>query len=102
MIRAGFKKSNGFLTGFDISGHAGYADSGQDIVCAAVSSAVQLTLNLLAEFGFGPEVNIGDNIIKCSVAPADGASRIIDQLEKHLGSVLEEFPKTIKITISEV
>ena len=39
----------GELVGFSVSGHAGYADAGEDIVCAAVSSAVQLTANGITE-----------------------------------------------------
>lgn len=35
------------LLSVDILGHAGYADEGEDIVCAAVSSAVMLTHALL-------------------------------------------------------
>ena len=31
------------ITGFDVSGHSGYAEAGADIVCAAVTSAVRLT-----------------------------------------------------------
>ena len=31
------------ITGFDASGHSGYAQAGGDIVCAAVTSAVRLT-----------------------------------------------------------
>ena len=30
------------ITGFDASGHSGYAEAGADIVCAAVTSAVRL------------------------------------------------------------
>ena len=30
------------LTGFEVSGHSGYAEAGADIVCAAVTSAVRL------------------------------------------------------------
>ena len=29
------------LTGFEVSGHSGYAEAGADIVCAAVTSAVR-------------------------------------------------------------
>ena len=49
MIRAEFFSQAGRLTGFTVSGHAGYADAGEDIVCAAVSSAVQLTANGITE-----------------------------------------------------
>ena len=36
--------------GFDISGHAGYAESGHDIICAAVSALVINTLNSIEQF----------------------------------------------------
>ena len=35
------------ITSVDLLGHAGYADEGEDIVCAAITSAVQLTHALL-------------------------------------------------------
>ena len=31
------------IIGFEVSGHSGYADAGEDIVCAAITSAVRLT-----------------------------------------------------------
>ena len=31
---------DGRITGFSVSGHSGYAEAGQDIVCAAVSAVV--------------------------------------------------------------
>ena len=31
------------ITGFSVSGHSGYAEAGQDIVCAAVSAVVAMT-----------------------------------------------------------
>ncbi|MBQ9898202.1 MAG: ribosomal-processing cysteine protease Prp [Ruminococcus sp.] len=102
MIKARFFQSGGFLTGFEVSGHAGFAESGKDIVCAAVSSAVQLTVNLLDELGFTPDVNVGDDVIRCIFQGEDIPSRMAEQLRLHFESILEEFPGTIKITISEV
>lgn len=43
MIVAEFFRKNGEITGFKVSGHAGYDESGRDIVCAGVSSAVMMT-----------------------------------------------------------
>ena len=43
MINIKFFKKNGIVLGFEISGHSGYAKSGQDIVCAAVSAVSQST-----------------------------------------------------------
>ena len=33
---------DGRITGFTVSGHSGYAESGQDIVCAAISAVVAM------------------------------------------------------------
>lgn len=103
MISADFCESQGFLTGFSFSGHSGYAEAGEDIVCSAVSSAVQLTVNILDALGFSPDVSVGDNVIKCTLKkPCDDSSRILNTLKLHFESILEEFPETINITISEV
>ena len=50
MIFAEFFIKNSAYVGFKFKGHAGYDDFGNDIVCASVSSAVQLTANTITEF----------------------------------------------------
>ena len=49
MTRVTFYRSrkDDLLTAVDLIGHAGYAEEGEDIVCAAVSSSVQLIHALL-------------------------------------------------------
>ena len=42
MTRCEFFRENERITGFSISGHSGYAEAGQDIVCAAISAAVSM------------------------------------------------------------
>lgn len=37
-------KQNGYITGFNTHGHAGYAKAGKDIICSAVSA---LTINAI-------------------------------------------------------
>ena len=44
------KKKTGEIVGFDCSGHAGYAEAGYDIFCAAVSTLVINTVNSIEEF----------------------------------------------------
>ena len=41
MTRCEFRRENERITGFSVSGHSGYGEEGTDIVCAAVSTAVQ-------------------------------------------------------------
>ncbi len=42
MTRCEFTTENDRITGFQISGHSGYAEEGSDIVCAAISAAVTM------------------------------------------------------------
>lgn len=41
MTRVEFFDRDGLISGFTVSGHSGYAEAGADIICAAVSTAVQ-------------------------------------------------------------
>ncbi|MBR1591806.1 MAG: ribosomal-processing cysteine protease Prp [Ruminococcus sp.] len=103
MIKAEFFEKDGEITGFRVNDHADYAESGEDIVCAAVSSAVQLTANLLDALDLQPDINLGENVVECML-PSTGnlQAKILGQFRLHLESVQEEFPENIKITISEV
>ena len=42
MTRCEFFTEDDRITGFSVSGHSGYAEAGQDIVCAAISAIVTL------------------------------------------------------------
>ena len=37
------------ISGFEVRGHAGFGEEGQDIICAAVSSAVYMTVNTVTD-----------------------------------------------------
>ena len=50
MIKAIVTKQNCKYKSFSCSGHAGYADSGEDIVCSAVSMLVINTANAIEKF----------------------------------------------------
>ena len=42
-----FYKSNGIYYGFEEQGHTGYAESGEDILCSALSSMTMLIINAI-------------------------------------------------------
>ena len=42
MTRCEFFTQDDRITGFSVSGHSGYAEAGQDIVCAAISAVVTM------------------------------------------------------------
>ena len=39
-----FKDKQGMINGYKVSGHAGYAEEGMDIICSAVSALTQAPL----------------------------------------------------------
>ena len=45
MTKITFFKRNGVYYGFRETGHSGYADAGEDIVCAALSAMTMLIVN---------------------------------------------------------
>ncbi len=42
MTKCEFFTEDDRITGFSVSGHSGYSEAGQDIVCAAISAAVTM------------------------------------------------------------
>ena len=42
-----FYKANGFYYGFEEQGHTGYGESGDDVLCAALSSMTMLLINAI-------------------------------------------------------
>ncbi|MCR5717680.1 MAG: ribosomal-processing cysteine protease Prp [Oscillospiraceae bacterium] len=106
MTNAVFQRKNGRFCGFTISGHAGQAASDRNsIVCAAVSSAVQLATILITEsFQEQDEESAdGDTITVRLGSPENGnASRVLDGLYQHLEFLSEDYPGTITIHITEV
>lgn len=55
MTKVTFFRRDGVFYGFEETGHAGYADSGEDIICAALSSMTMLVVNTV-EISFAGDV----------------------------------------------
>ena len=104
MIIAKFNRTAAGLLSATVSGHAGYAPAGEVVVCAAVSSAVQLTANALTEvLGTDAGIDVSENSVSIVPVPGDAVSQaFLKALLLHLGLLAEEYPGTIKVTISEV
>ena len=56
MTKVVFFKSNGVFWGFEEQGHTGYAESGNDILCSALSSMTMLVVNAI-EVSYASDVN---------------------------------------------
>lgn len=107
MIKANFLERNKSLCGFCVSGHAEYAEHGDDIVCAGVSSAVQMAANAITEIiGEKAEVLCEENLIslKLPINQNNGQACliIIKALHLQLSLLSESYKGNIKVFISEV
>ena len=105
MICARFIRKNGSFCSVAISGHAGFADAGEDIVCASVSSAVQLVANGITECAKQQaEIKVQENLISVVLPaqPSQTAVCFLDALHLHLGCLEQDFQGCIQVTVSEV
>ena len=101
-LRAVFFKQNGALTGFEFTGHAGYGEAGNDIVCSAVTSAVSLTCNAITDFfRADADVSVEENRIVLSLNSSDAPSeRLLDAFLDHMQDISGRYPG-VKVEIKE-
>ncbi len=106
MIRAEFLiDRDGRIHGFHIRGHAGLAESGEDVLCAFVSSAAYMTANTITEvLGVPAQATAEDGDMKVTVAEKDleTCRTVLAGLKLHLLATEEQYPDNIKVMITEV
>ena len=104
MIFATFKKDKRGIFAAEVSGHAGYADHGEDIVCASVSSAVMLTCNGIIEIlQEKSTTSVTKDEVHLTLPPCanNAAISFLDALRLHLELLSAQYPNHIKITVLE-
>ncbi len=77
MIKVRMTYKSNMIEELSISGHAGYADKGKDLICAAVSSISIGLCNAIDELNVNADIEIGDNIIKISHIGNDELSQTV-------------------------
>ena len=95
--------------GFSVTGHDAAGSSGFSVLCAAVSSAVQLTCNTLTEcFGVPAEAvqvtpakGTQNQIALRLPSPDPVQSEIVRGLAIHLQLLAEEYKKGLAVTVSQ-
>jgi len=107
MILAEFKvlKKNGNISGFRMSGHAEYDEYGMDIVCSAVTSAVQLVSNGITEIlNIDCQLKVEENSIDLSLDndDIDKAQNFLKALQLHLDILSEDYGENIQLVNMEV
>jgi len=94
------------ITGFDAKGHSGYAEEGEDIVCAAITSTVRLvecTINDV--LGLGAHVKVNENTATVSLRlPAtlpqsteSTCQTLLTGMMVYLSELHDEYPDFIEV-----
>ena len=104
MIRVQIVKAGNHISGFQISGHAGYAQHGQDIVCAAASFlAITVVNSLELQLGKEGTVKSEDGYLYYRLPQGlteqelETAQIILRTLVTGYQNLKEEYPKYISI-----
>lgn len=100
MIVAKFCFGENGSAGFTVKGHAGFSVAGEDIVCAAVSSAVYMAANTVTEIlGLSPEICECEGFLslRLSKDQAETALPILKGLCLHIEGLEEQYPDFIQV-----
>ena len=99
MIKVRFLIGNKQLQGFEIRGHAMYAESGNDIVCASVSSAAYMAANTITDVICANADAVAEEgrMIVTLNQPNEQAQAVLRGLELHLTELSKQYPENIKI-----
>lgn len=105
MTRVVFRLSDDTLTGFEISGHSGAGMAGEDVVCAAISSAAYMTANTVTEIcGCTAHAVAEDGYMVLAVAKNDAhrCQDILKGFRLHTEQLMQQYPHHIQVTFGGV
>ena len=99
MIKINLTKENDILKKITFKGHAGYDESGKDIVCAAVSSTMLCTVNAILLLNDNSiETFEYDNKFVINVLSNDNITiKLLENMLRCLESLEEKYPQNIRI-----
>ena len=106
MTTVTFHTEGGRLTGFEMKGHSGYAPQGEDIVCAALTSAVRLTecaVNDVLGLEASVKAREKDAFLSLKLPSALGQTNektcqtLLAALLVHCVQLAEEYPENISV-----
>ncbi len=102
MIKVKIQKSGQTLVGYTVKGHAGYAQRGQDIVCAGVSAIAQaglMGLQDILEDNVKAELKEGCLTVAVDYdnAVQPGVASILRVVELGLSSIAKTHPDFVNV-----
>ncbi len=97
MVNATFYIEDGYLRGFEISGHSGYGEEGSDIICASVSSAAYMAANTVTEIaGAKADITVEDGYFKFILSDkSDSVQTVLKGLKLHVTALADDYSEYI-------
>ena len=101
-----FRMEDDRITGFEAKGHSGYAEAGEDIVCAAVTSAVRLVETTVNDvLGLAASVKVREQDASISLRLPGGLDEVTEStcqslmtgLMAYFAQLHDEYPDNIEV-----
>ena len=106
MTRCEFFTEDERITGFSVSGHSGYAESGADIVCAAVSAVVTMAeatindvLGAKAKYRIREEQARISLMLPTSCDEEESVQAVLAGMMMTLCSLRDDYPDFIEVVM---
>ena len=106
MTTVRFRTEGNRVTGFDSAGHSGYAEEGEDIVCAAITSAIRLVEATVNDvLGLAASVKIREESATISLRLPGGldptaestCQALMTGLMVYFAQLHDEYPDNIEV-----
>ena len=104
MTRCEFFTEDERITGFSVSGHSGYAESGADIVCAAISAVVSMAEATINDvLGAKAKVRVKEEdaritlTLPVSCDEEDSVQSVLAGMLLYLCNLRDEYPDFIEV-----
>ncbi|MBN2984842.1 MULTISPECIES: ribosomal-processing cysteine protease Prp [Cohnella] len=99
-----FRKADGRIERFAVTGHAKYADPGRDIVCAGVSAVTIGAVNAIEKLtGLVPDAEVVSGFLSATAPAGEDEERngqvqlLLEGMLVALQSIADEYGKYVKI-----
>ena len=95
------KNIDGSIRRITVDGHSGFADSGEDIVCAAISSTVWMTINGIEKQNLARlSYEDRDGFVDCIVGEkfSDGADVLLNSLVMFVAELSGQYEEFLKLS----
>ncbi|MEY8389414.1 ribosomal-processing cysteine protease Prp [Oscillospiraceae bacterium 38-13] len=110
MTRVTFHTENGRITGFEARGHSGWAEAGEDLLCASITAAVTLveaTVNDVLGLAAAVRTDGGKALVSLrlpgglSAGAESTCQALLTGLMVYFAMLHDEYPENIEVLEAE-